>query len=426
VSEESAAAGSVQPPSSTAGPDPALAPQPGLVSALWRYPDYRTLWSVTLLTQIAHWTFQIAVAWLMLRLTGSAFYIGLLGFFAGIPFLIVSIPAGVVIDRFDRRRILMISQAAALAAGLSIALLAGFGAARPWHLLVATFLSGAAVAFKNATQQTMVPGLVPREGLQNAIALMAAGQNTTRILGPGLAGPAIALIGVAGALYVQAVVLVVSLLNTAQLPRVDTSAVRALNLRRNLVDGIAYMARSRMLTSLMLMAIAPTLLAFPYLNFLPVYASDILDIGPTGLSLLFAAGGLGAVTGALLIAGGNRIQRRGRYIIVVTMAYSAVLITFAYSTWLPLSLVMLYLGGVCGSSFMSINNTLLHLNVGDEIRGRVMGVYLLTFGMMPLGALPMGYLADRIGMSHAVAIGALLMLSSVIVIAIRYPELRRL
>jgi predicted MFS family arabinose efflux permease len=396
-----------------------------VIAALQHYPDYRTLWISTVLTQVAHWTFQVAMGWLMLVLTDSASWVGLLGFFAGLPFLIVSIPAGVLIDRFDRRMILLVCQCLSLIAGLSIALLATADLVQPWHLLAATFLSGAALAANNATRQTMVPSLVSRAHLQNAIALMSAGQNTTRILGPGIAGPAIAIIGIAGTFYLQAGVLVLALINTMMLPTLVTSGGQAINLRRNLVDGIRFMTQSRLLMSLMFLATIPTLIAFPYLNFLPVFARDVLEIGPDGLGLLFAAGGAGAVTGSLIVAGLNRVQRRGLFILIWIGIYTGVLIALAYSTWLPLSLAMLFMGGVCGSSFMSMNNTLLHMNVTDEMRGRVMGVYLITFGLMPLGALPMGYLADQIGISHAVALAAVVMLLATVIVAVRFPEIRR-
>jgi MFS family permease len=411
---------------STAASSRGATQKAGIISALQHYPPYRTLWTTAVLTQIAHWMFQIASAWLILRLTGSPFYVGLLGFFAGVPFLLVSMPAGVIIDRFDRRRILMVTQVAALGGGLAVGLLAAFDLARPWHLLAVTFFSGAAVAVKNATQQTMVPGFVPREGLQNAIALMGAGQNTTRIFGPGLAGPALALVGVAGTYFLQVGVLAASIVNTLRLPQAQRIGAPALSLRRNLADGVSYVAKQRVLTGLLLFAICPTLLAFPYLSFLPVFANDILDIGPAGLSLLFAAGGLGALSGALIVAGADRIKRRGRFVLIVTIIYGFTLTVFAYSTWLPLSLLMLYISGVFGSSFMSMNNTLLQLNVEDEVRGRVMGVYMLTFGMPPLGALPMGIMASWIGMSHALAAGAVMMLIMVTIVSILYPELRRL
>ncbi|MBX6341779.1 MAG: MFS transporter, partial [Thermomicrobiaceae bacterium] len=300
--------------------------------------------------------------------------------------------------------------------GLGLALLVALGAARPWELLAAAFLNGAALAVNNTARQTLVPSFVPREHLQNGIALMSAGQNVTRVLGPSLAGPALAALGPAGSLFLQAGFLGAALANTLLLPRARPQGVQVLGLRRNLVDGLGYIARSPLLTGLMVLATIPTLFVFPYLQFLPVYARDILDVGADGLGLLYSAGGVGAVVGSLLVAGVQAMRRKGYFMLVSTAVYGLVIIVFAYARWLPLSLAMLFLGGLLGSAYMAVNNTLLHLSVTDEVRGRVMGVYMLTWGLSPLGALPMGYLGDRIGMPAAVAAGAAL--SSVVTLAL--------
>jgi len=414
-----------------AAPDPrarasARLGEGGLFAALILYRDYRLLWVSSVLTQIAQWMLQVSLGWLMLELTNSPFWVGLNGFASGLPFLIISIPAGALIDRLDRRNLLVACQASALSIGLTLAILATLGLARPWHLLVGAFLNGAALAVNNATRQTLVPTFVPREGLQNAIALLSAGMNVTRIVGPSLAGPLIAAIGSGGALLAQVGCLAIALVNTLQLPsRQDTTRVR-LPFLRNLAEGIDYVRRSSVLVGLMLLATIPTILVFPYIQLLPVYARDILGVGASGLGLLYTAGGLGALTGSLFIAGFRRIEHKGRFILVTTFVYGLIIIVFAYSTWLPLSLVMLVLGGVLGSSYMSINNTLLHLNVTDEVRGRVMGIYMLTWGFMPLGALPMGFLGEQIGVPHAVALGAALSSLAILALAVRIPALRAL
>ena len=336
------------------------------------------------------------------------------------------LPGDEIDETAPRRWLLVACQASALAIGLTLAALTALGLARPWHLLLGAFLNGAALAVNNATRQTLVPTFVPREGLQNAIALLSAGMNVTRIVGPSLAGPLIAAIGSGGALLAQVGCLAIALVNTLQLPsRQDTTRVR-LPFLRNLAEGIDYVRRSSVLVGLMLLATIPTILVFPYIQLLPVYARDILGVGASGLGLLYTAGGLGALTGSLFIAGFRRIEHKGRFILVTTFVYGLIIIVFAYSTWLPLSLVMLVLGGVLGSSYMSINNTLLHLNVTDEVRGRVMGIYMLTWGFMPLGALPMGFLGEQIGVPHAVALGAALSSLAILALAVRIPALRAL
>ncbi len=414
-----------------ATPDPVVSAtaRPGagrLFAALVRYRDYRLLWASSVLTQIAQWMLQVSLGWLMLELTDSPFWVGLNGFASGIPFLVVSIPAGALIDRLDRRTLLVACQASALAIGLALAILATLGLAQPWHLLLGAFLNGAALAVNNATRQTLVPTFVPREGLQNAIALLSAGMNVTRVVGPSLAGPLIAALGSGGALFAQVGCLAIALVNTLQLPSARSSTRAGIPFLKNLAEGIDYVRRSETLVGLMLLAAVPTILVFPYIQLLPVYARDILAVGASGLGLLYTAGGLGALTGSLFVAGFQRIERKGRFILATTFVYGLVIIVFAYSTWLPLSLLMLLCGGLLGSSYMSITNTLLHLNVRDEVRGRVMGIYMMSWGFMPLGALPMGFVGDRIGVPHAVALGAVLSSLATLTVAARIPTLRAL
>jgi MFS family permease len=398
--------------------------QTGLLSALRLYRDYRQLWLSTVLSQIGQWMLQITLGWMMLTLTDSAAWVGLISFASGVPFLLISIPAGVLIDRVDRRLILLVCQGSAMLVGFGLAVLVTLGHVQPWHLLLAAFLNGSAFAINNATRQTLVPSFVRREHLQNAIAVMSAGQNCTRILGPSLGGPLIALLGAGGTLYIQAAFLLAALLNTMMLPSVRPSA-RALLLRSNLVDGFRYIARSPELTGLMILATVPSLLIFPYIQFLTVYARDILKIGADGLGLLLAAGGMGAVLGSLLVAGSDRL-RSGVVIIGATVLYGLVLMTFAYSGWLPLSLVLLFSASVLGAGYMALNNTLLHMHVTDDMRGRVMGVYMLTWGLNSVGALPMGLLGDRIGVANAIALEAGLTVLIIGLLGIRSRAMRAL
>ena len=412
-----------------APPEPATPARPGmrrLFAALIDYRGYRLLWASSVTTQIAQWMLQVSLAWLMLELTNSPFWVGLNGFASGIPFLLVSIPAGALIDRLDRRTLLVTCQASALAIGLALAFLATLGLAQPWHLLLGAFLNGTALAVNGAIRQTLVPTFVPREGLQNAIALLSMGMNITRVIGPSLAGPLIATLGSGGALFAQVACLGIALVHTLQLPPTRSSERAGLPFLRNLSEGFDYVRRSSVLVGLMLLAAIPTVLVFPYIQLLPVYARDILAVGASGLGLLYTAGGLGALTGSLFIAGFQRIERKGRFILATTFVYGIVIVIFAYSTWLPLSLLMLVCGGLLGSSYMSVNNTLLHLNVRDEVRGRVMGIYMMTWGFMPLGALPMGFLGEQIGVPHAVALGAVLSSLAILAVAFRIPALRTL
>ncbi len=378
-----------------------------LFTALQRYPAYRRLWLGAFATALGQWMQSTALGWLALELTDSASFVGIVAFVAGVPFLLVSIPAGVLIDRFDRRRVLMACQGltallAVVVAGDVIA-----GTVRPWHLLVAGFLNGSLQAVLSPTQQSLVPRLVPRHDLTNAVGLMSAGQNLTRVVGPSVAGAAIGLFGTGEAFLLQAAALIVALvlIGTAAIPVMKGTAAVPV---RSAFDGMRLILRRPDLQALFLLASIPTFFAFPYMSFLSVFARDVLQIGPEGLGLLLAASGTGAVAGSLLVASGGQPARAGRTIVIRTVAYGVVIAGVAASRSVYLSLPLLLIAGLLGANFMSANNALLQLRITDEMRGRVMGAYMLTWGLMPLGAMPMGLLAGAVGAPIAVASGAAL------------------
>jgi MFS family permease len=275
------------------------------------------------------------------------------------------------------------------------------GRAHPAHLVAASFLNGSLQAMLNPTQQSIVPALVAREDLTNAVGLMSAGQNLTRILGPSLAGAAIGLLGVGEAFVLQAVALVVAfalMLGVALPPRVAGRTVAG-----GIFEGIRTIAGRPDLRALFLQATLPTFLIFPYLGFLNVYARDILQIGAAGLGVMMAVSGAGAVTGALLTAVRGWGAGAGRMLIWTTLLYCGLIVTAALCGSLVMMLPLLFCGSMTASFFMSGNTALVQHRIDDAIRGRVMGAYLLTWGLMPLGALPMGLLAGAIGVPLAIA-----------------------
>lgn len=417
-----------QPPALTVVPpvsssDSAEAPLP-MIELLRRFPDFRYLWFGTIFTQGGQWILNVALGWLMLVLTDSPFWVGLVGFFGGIPMLLVAVPAGVILDRYDRRTILVWCQVALALVGIGLAVLAILDIARPWHLLVGSFLNGGGMALNNAGRQTMVPGMVSRANLATAIALNTAGQNASRIVGPSIAGVIIGFAGVGGAFVFQAVVLAIALLLTLSLSITPAAASAATVIRGGLLDGFRYVRKSPILTDLTLLAAIPMLFVFPYLQLLPVFARDILQTGPSGMGILMAVSGVGAVTGGLLSAPAAKLKRKGMFLLLTTIAYGAVVVTFAYSEWVFLSGAMIFSGSLVGSTYMSLNNTMLHMNVTDDIRGRVTGVYMITFGLMPLGGLPMGVAAEVWGAPFAVAAGAVISSVLTIILAVRSKRLR--
>lgn len=413
----------------TAPPEPpredAEAPL-AMIELLRRFSDFRYLWLGTIFTQAGQWILNVSLGWLMLVLTDSPFWVGLVGFFGGVPMLLVAVPAGVILDRYDRRKILIWCQVGLALVGVMLAVLALLDIAQPWHLLVGAFLNGGGMALNNAARQTMVPGMVSRVNLASAIALNTAGQNASRIVGPSIAGVIIGFVGVGGAFVFQAFMLGIALFLTFSLAITPAASKAATVIRGGLLDGFRYVRQSPVLLDLTLLAAIPMLFVFPYLQLLPVFARDILSTGPSGMGILMAVSGVGAVAGGLLSAPAAKLQRKGMFLLLTTIAYGVVVVTFAYSEWVVLSGAMIFTGSLVGSAYMSLNNTLLHLNVTDDVRGRVTGVYMITFGLMPLGGLPMGLAAEVWGAPFAVAAGAVISSVLTTILAVRSKRLREL
>jgi MFS family permease len=341
--------------------------------------------------------------------------------------LFLSMPAGVLADRVDRRKLLLTAQIVAAVIAAVLAFLVITDLVRPWHVLVTSFLSGAAMSFVFPTRQALVPNLVPRENVANAVALNSAGQNSTRVLGPSLAGVLIGVIGTAGCFFLQAVSLVWAAalsfrmrITSARANRARASAVA------NLTEGFRYILGSPKLTGLIGLAAIPTVLGMPFQQMLPVVARDVLHTGSGGLGLLMAGSGVGALAGSLAYAAVGEMSRQGRALIGTAAGFGLSLCVFALASSLPLALVLVAFASGVSAFYMSMNNTLIHMTVTDELRGRVMAVYLMTWGLMPFGTLPMGALADAFGAPLAIAAGGLATTLMVLLIALRLPALREL
>lgn len=392
--------------------------------SLAAHPVFRRLWCAAVAASVGQWMQQVALGWLAIVMTNSPGYVGIVTFAAGVPYIVVAPLGGALIDRLDRRKLMLTCQALAfiLAAMLSFDIIHGF--VQAWHLPLAAFLNGALQALLAPTQQSLVPTLVPRNDLTNAIGLMSAGQNMTRVVGPSIAGVVIGAVGVGPTFLVQATAIAISfvlVLGVVLPPRVVSTAGN-----RGVFEGIRLIASRPELRGLFLLVSIPMFFVFPYIGFLNVFARDIFSIGAQGLGLLMAVSGSGAVVGSLVIAASRRTTHRGQILIAMTIAYGFVIVAVSFSRILWLTLPLLFVGSFLGAAFMSGNNVLLQHEVTDDVRGRVMGAYMLTWGLMPLGALPMGIAADHVGTPMAVAGGAILSTLLTATLAALSPALREI
>lgn len=390
------------------------------MESLRRYAAFRMLLIGTMATNTAFWMYQVAVGWLALEMTDSPLFVGLAGFAGGIPLLIFGIPAGLVIDRFDRRKILLVAQIGIMVIAAAFAFFVATDMIGRLSMLILVAIYGTIMAFIFPTRTTIVPSLVERDHLANAIALNAAAQNATRVFGPTLAGVLIATVGVAGTFTIAALMQIFALGSTLKLPAIPASISAArMSGWQSLTLGLRIVRHDPFLLSLTILALVPTILVMPYLNLMPVFAQDELGLGSTGLGVLLAATGLGTVAGALAVARSDRLRTWSQAQIVTATAFTLLVLIFSLFASVPLALVLLFAAGCSSAAFLAINQTALQLRTDDEVRGRVMSVYLLTWGFLPIGQLGVGALADRFGTPVAMASACLLAL---VLIAIFYAR----
>ncbi len=386
--------------------------------------NFRLLWFGLLFSSAGQWIQQVTIGWLVYELTGSAALLGVVNGLRAVPFLLTGPLAGVLADRVDRRRLMFWTQVFLLVWSFLFGLDIALGYLQVWHIFVFTLVTGVAWSFNQPVRQSVVPNVVPREDLPNAIALNSAGFNITRVVGPGLGGLLIALVGVAGNFFIQsaAYVGVAVMTYRLKLPPIKGRLGQA-SVLKDLREGVGFVLGHVQLRNQMLMGLIPTVLALPYISIMPVYASDVLGVGPEGLGLLMSAPGVGAVIGTLLIASSPRLQSRPAVLYVAAVCLGLSLVTLALMRSVVPALVVLVLVGGFQIAYMSTNNTLLQLICPDHMRGRVMSLYMLNQGLMPLGSLLAGGIAQLWGAPVAFAFMGL----SVILVsfAVGLPGIRK-
>lgn len=397
----------------------------GMLHSIQLYPAFRMLIFGTLATNSAFWMYQVAVGWLALEMTDSPFFVGLAGFASGIPVLLFSLPAGVVIDRYDKRIVLRTAQFGVMVIAAIFAVMVAADLIERWSLLTLVFAYGTIMSFIFPARTAIVPSLVARPDLANAIALNAAGQNATRVVGPSLAGVLIAAIGAWETFAVAALLQLFALSATSRLPSIAAEAGGrgGMNLA-NLTVGLRIVAANPFLSALIAISLAPTIFVMPYLNLMPVFARDELDLGSTGLGLLLAAVGVGTVAGALSVARSPRIRSLSGAQVITAVLFSLLILVFAMIDVIPVVIVLLFASGWISAAFLAINQTSLQLNVDDAVRGRVLSIYLLTWGMLPVGQLAVGGLANLIGTPAAMVVSCIVSVGCIGLIAARFPDLR--
>jgi len=376
--------------------------------------NFRLFWIGQLVSLIGTWMQSVAQGWLMHRLTGSAFMLGLLGFTQFLPVMLLSLWAGVVADRVDRRRLILLTQCLMLLQAVVLATLASLGVVRPWMIIGLALVFGTVNAFDLPARQSFLIDMVGKDDLPNAIALNSAAFNTARVLGPAVAGVVLAAAGESACFWANAftyVAVVFVLLRMDLAPRLIERGVGMSTLAK-LREGVGYALATGPIRNLLLLLGVTAGLGFQYMVLLPVYARDILHASEQAYGLMVAAFGLGSLVSAVVMT--RRLDRWAlRRNLLVGLACGGVgMGIFAWSRSLQLSLATGFLAGFGLILYVATTNTLLQLTTEDRFRGRVMSLYTLMFiGTAPIGALLSGSIAQRWSAPVATSVSAVLLLS---------------
>lgn len=373
------------------------------------------------------WMQSIAQGWLVLQLTNSPFYVGLVSALGSLGVLLFTLYAGVIADRTDKRRAVVITQTLQMLQAFALAALVWSGHVTTESVMALAAFLGIVSAFDIPTRQAFIVEMVGKDDLMNAISLNTSVFNLTRVLGPVLAGFLIGAQGIAicfflnGVSYLAVIVSLLAMRLPAHIPHLTQ-----LSVWQGFREVIEYLRSDRRVSTLVLLTATISIFGFPYLVLMPVFARDVLQVHAAGYGLLSAAVGIGAVVGALTVAVlGPRI-RKGRTLVAAGTLFGALLVAFAASRGFAAALVLLALVGASMIVNNALTNTLLQTLVPDQLRGRVMGFYSFMFvGMAPVGALQAGIVAERFGAPAAVGLGGVLSALAVLIAGWRVAELRR-
>jgi MFS family permease len=399
---------------------------PRIARAL-RHRDFRLFWTGNFLSNIGTWMQNIAQGWLVLQLTNSAFWLGLVGFASSFPILLFALVGGVIADHMNKRKLLMATQSTMMVLAFIMAALTYTHHIDKYGIALLALGTGIAMSLNTPSYQALMPQLVPKEDLTNAIAINSAQFNLSRVLGPTIGGFAMALVGVAGNFFLNGLSFLAVLIALTRIKYVEPAIHQEGHLWQKMQQGFAYVLKHSAMSSLILMVAIGSLLAIPYLTFVPYFARDILGSDEPGLGILMACSGAGAFLGAITIASFSLIRWRGKFVVRAAAGFYAAIIAFTFSRNFYLSGFFLMLAGYCMIiSVAAINSSLQHL-AENHMRGRVMSIYSTAFlGLPPIGCLIAGSLARIISVPHVIAGMSILALIASVAVYWRQQGLREL
>jgi predicted MFS family arabinose efflux permease len=375
------------------------------------YPDFFWFWSSYFVSNVGAWMQGVAQGWLLYEMTSSPFYLGLFSSLRMVLLLCFFVLGGLMSDRWERRKVMLWIQVISALGALALALLVSFETIQVWHIFVLGAITSTAWAFEQPVRQALIPQLVAREDLVNALALNAVTWHGAGLLGPSLVGISVGRIGISGCFYINVVsyLAVIGALVRMHVPanRMDRPRLTVL---QSLSDGFGYVRREKVIATFLVVSSIFSIFGRSFITLLPVFAKEILRVGASGLGFLASGPGLGTIIGSLSLAGLGRVEARRSNLVTILLAFSVSLFTFAATTDFQIAFVCLVLVGALSTVFETLLNTAIQLRVVEAYRGRVMGFYGLTGGgLRELGGMQAGFLAEWSSAPFAIEAGAVIL-----------------
>ncbi|MEO0079885.1 MAG: MFS transporter [candidate division WOR-3 bacterium] len=396
--------------------------------AAFRHKNFRLYWFGQFVSFIGTWMQNTAKGWLVLTLTNSPFLVGLDSAMTWLPAWLVSLPAGVFADRFSKRNLMLFTQSALALLALILAILTWTRVVTIYHILIISCLSGFVVALNSPVAQSLIPELVGRKDVLNAIALNSSLFNAGRIIGPAIAGALLTFTspGTCFGINAASFLAIIIALHFIRLETADSARVHG-SVWQSISSGLNFVRSHPDIRLLILMIAVFSSLGIVYIPMMPVFARDVFLAGSRGYGLLMSALGVGALAGGLFLATISKTAHKGRLLLLGTMLLGLLLFLFSALRSLWAAVALLGLIGFCQTSIASLTNTLVQTLSPDNLRGRVMSIYMLCFnGMFPIGALIAGSIAQRCGAPAATLVGGAGVLASLLVLYLIRPQLSRL
>ena len=370
----------------------------------------------------------VTQSWLVVELMNDsplALSLSIVSFTA--PITVVSLVGGVMADRIPRRRLVIISQSGNAAMTFLMATLDLSGVIDFWHVMAIGLVNGSMMAFNMPSRQAIISDIVPESRLMNAVSVNNSSMNLTRVVGPATAGFLILFIDTWAVFYLVSAMYVFSALSMAMVRAGAEAVARSgKGMRGDIGAGLSYVAEDPTRRGLIIMSFIPALFGYSYYALLPAWGREALDIGSEGLGVLMMLMGVGALVGTVILASMHNFNRRGVFLLLFCLLWGIALATFAQTSSYLQAIPLLMLVGLLNSVFMSLNMTLIQTNSSREMRGRVMSIAMMSFGVMPLSGVPFGILAELTSTPFALTLSGLLLVAFTLVFFAVYPSYRRI